>query len=107
MKNNQNTKKNKHDPLAGTYHSTIEPGRMEQIKVGSYSVKGVPPVFDIESEPTAEGGKDVVCKPIELVDFSSMTYELVYSCQNFSDGRVRVSFKWRGGQVPEHPRLKI
>lgn len=100
MENNQNTKKNKHDPLTITYHSTIEPGRMERIKVGTYRVKGVPPVFDVKFDPTTEGSKDVVCKPIELVDFNTMTYELVYSCQNFSDKRVRVSFQRRSGQMP-------
>lgn len=101
-KNNQNKLKEQNALLPTVHRSVIEPGRMERINVGTFKIKGVPPQFDLEVEPIADSSKDVVCKPMELVDLSDMSYELVYSCQNFSDRRVKVSFKWKGGQKPTH-----
>lgn len=99
-KENQQARKNKHYLLSATYHSTLEPGCSVHIDVGTYSVRGSSPKFDIAAEPVTDMGKDIVCRPIELVDLNNMTYELVYSCQNFSDQRVKVSFTWKDGQEP-------
>lgn len=88
---------NTHNKPNKTYHVSLQPGRMEKVNVGIYKISGMPPQFTIETNPP---NQDVTHKSMELVDFDTMTYELVYTVQSFSTVPLKVSLVWSGGQRP-------
>jgi len=85
--------------LTKVYHATLQPHVMEHVKVGVFKVKGIQPQFVVTCSPE-EGENNLSYKSVQLVDFKSMTYELVYNCQNFGATPITIAIQWVDGQTP-------
>lgn len=86
-----------------THRATLQPHIMEHVKVGVFKVRGALPQFEVSCTPEAVSD-NLTYKSVQLVDFKSMTYELVYNCQNFGPVPIDIQIEWVGGQQPVEKR---